>query len=96
MNDLEITERLKRIERYTLLQAKNVLTIDDVALLANMSKSYLYQLTCKNQIPYYRPSGKLIYFDKSEVESWLKQNRVSTVKENDDMAESYCQKGDGK
>lgn len=95
MTDTEILERLKRIEYNSLLAAKNVLTINDVAMLTNMSRSYLYQLTCKNQIPFYRPNGKQIYFDKAEIENWLKQNRVSTVKENESMAESYCMEKGG-
>lgn len=81
MKDEDILQRLQAIERYSLLAAKNVLTINDVALLTEMSKSYIYKLTYKNQIPYYRPNGKLIYFDKKEIEDWMRQNRVETEHE---------------
>lgn len=74
-------EQLNRIERNTLLAAKNVLTFDDVALLTGLSKSHLYKLTCTHQIPYYKPNGKNIYFDRKEVEDWLRQNRANTEQE---------------
>ncbi|MBR5034940.1 MAG: helix-turn-helix domain-containing protein [Bacteroidales bacterium] len=74
-------EQLNRIERNTLLAAKNVLTFDDVALLTGLSKSHLYKLTSAHQIPYYKPSGKNIYFDRKEVEDWLRQNRANTEQE---------------
>lgn len=74
-------EQLNRIERNTLLAAKNVLTFDDVALLTGLSKSHLYKLTSTRQIPYYKPSGKNIYFDRKEVEDWLRQNRANTEQE---------------
>lgn len=80
-----IIERLDRIERLTLLSAKNVLTFDDVALLTGLSKSHLYKQTCSHQIPHYKPNGKQIYFDRTELENWMKQNRVSTSNEIDQI-----------
>lgn len=76
-----LTEQLNRIERNTLLAAKNVLSLDDVSLLTGLSKSHLYKLTCTRQIPFYKPGGKNVYFDRAEVEAWMKQNRVNTEQE---------------
>ena len=88
MNE-EILSRLECIERYALLGAKNVLTIDDVALLTALSKSYIYRLTSSKQIPYYNPNGKKIYFDRKEIETWMKQNRVNTADEAEREAIRY-------
>ena len=41
-----ILNQLDRIERNTQLAAKNVLTLEDVAVLTGLSKSHLYKLTC--------------------------------------------------
>ena len=85
-----ILSKLEAIERYSLLAAKNdALTIDDVAVLTGMSKSHIYKLTCSKQIPFYRPSGKLIYFSRLELEGWLKQNRVNTTAEAEQAAITY-------
>lgn len=84
-----ILSKLEAIERNSLLAAKNVLTIDDAAVLTGMSKSHLYKLTCSKQIPFYRPNGKLVYFDRQELESWLKQNRVTTQAEAEQQAIAY-------
>lgn len=88
MEDI-ILAKLEAIERNSLLAAKNVLTIDDVAVLTGMSKSHLYKLTCSRQIPFYRPNGKLVYFDRQELEGWLKQNRVTTQEETEQQAIAY-------
>jgi len=85
----EILSRLVAIEQYSLLAAKTVLTLNDVALLTGLSKSHLYKMTCQKQIPYYRPNGKQIYFDRGEVEGWMKQNRVSTTQEAEQAAAKY-------
>ena len=87
-----IMKRLEAIERNSLLAAKNVLTIDDVAILTGLSKSHIYKLTCSKQIPFYRPNGKLVYFDRQELEGWLKQNRVNTTAEAEQQAIAYVMK----
>lgn len=78
---MEISKQLDRIERYSMLAAKNVLVLDDVVILTGLSKSHLYKLTYTRQIPHYKPNGKQIYFDRAEIESWMKQNKVETNEE---------------
>ena len=72
-------QQLERIKSYTLLAAKNVLGIDDMVALTGLSKSYIYKLTCRKEIPYYKPNGKLIYFDRQEVEGRMKQNGLCSL-----------------
>ncbi|MDR2886759.1 MAG: helix-turn-helix domain-containing protein, partial [Bacteroidales bacterium] len=38
---------------------------------ANLSKNYLYKLTSGNLIHHYKPQGKMLYFEKEELEEWL-------------------------
>lgn len=86
-------EKINQILVYSLLAAKNVLTLEDVALLTGLSKSHLYRLTCNHQIPYYKPNGKQIYFDRGEIEAWMKQNRVATQQEVEQAAITYVVTG---
>lgn len=90
-----ITAKLNAIERYTLLGAKNVLNLDDVAVLTGLSKSHLYKLTSTKQIPHYKPNTKAVYFDRAEVEKWMLQNRVTTQAEAEQQALAYIVKKGG-
>lgn len=92
-NKSTMEDKLNQILTYSLLAAKNVLTLEDVALLTGLSKSHLYRLTCTHQIPYYKPNGKQIYFDRAEIESWMKQNRVATQQEAEQAAIAYVVTG---
>ena len=92
----EIISRLERIESLSTLAAKNVLNIDDVAVLTGMSKGYIYQLTHKRIIPFYKPTGKQMYFDRSEIEAWMKRNRYDTDDEIVTEALSFKTKKGGK
>jgi len=81
-----IISRLDAIERYSLLAAKNVFNVDDCAAITGLSRSHIYKLTCTHQIPHYKPNGKQIYFDRAEIERWMKQNRVQTIDEAEQVA----------
>ena len=85
-------EKLNQILVYSLLSAKNVLTIDDVSLLTGLSKSHLYRLTCNHEIPHYK-RAKMLYFDRKELEDWMKQNRVATQQEAEQAAIAYVVTG---
>ena len=76
--ETKIMQQLAEIKALTLLAAKEMLTIDDAALYTGLGKSYLYVLTCKKKIPFYKPNGKNIYFKKSELNDWLQRNRVAS------------------
>lgn len=71
MNQMETTTQ--RPETY--------LGAEEAAKFLNISKSHLYKLTFRNRIPFYKPGGKLIYFDRQELLSWIKQGKVKTQEE---------------
>ena len=68
---------------------KDILCFREACQFLSLSSSYLYKLTHKQQIPYYKPGGKKIYFKRSELESWLLKNRVKTLEEIEEDAGEY-------
>ena len=80
----------------TIFCTKEVLTADEAAAYMGISRSYLYKLTMKQQIPYSKPMGKLCYFNRKELEQWLQKNRVSTIDEVEQQAAAHCIKKGGK
>ena len=85
---IEIDNRLRRIEGL-LLQKKKVLNFDEAVTLTGYSKSYLYRLTSSNSIPHYKPSGKVIFFDREELESYLLSHKSNSLEELDKQASNY-------
>ena len=80
-----IDDRLRNIETL-LLSQKKILNFDEVTAYTGLSKSYLYKLTCSGGIPCYKPQGKHIYFNKTEIDNWLLQNRKATNRELENKA----------
>lgn len=77
------------------LATKNVLTFNEACLFSGLSKSHMYRLTSTRQVPHFKPFGKMVYFERAELEKWLLQNRVVTVSESETTAENYCKTGKG-
>lgn len=72
-----------------VLQSKNVLSFEEASRFLNLSKSYLYKLTSGNLIPHYKPQGKMLYFEKTELEAWLRQNPIRTQAQTEAEAQRY-------
>lgn len=77
------------------LNTKQVLTSDEAASYMGVSKAYLYKLTMGKKIPHYKPMGKMVYFNRQELEQWLQANRVATDVEISQKAQSYCMRKGG-
>ena len=78
----QIEELQKRIEAVEdiLDNAKEVLTVEEASRFMDIARSSLYKMTSDRSIPFYRPNGKMIYFEKSDILAWIRQNRVVAIK----------------
>lgn len=76
MTQEEIKKIADLVTDNTLFTTKEVLTSHEAARYMGISKSYLYKLTMRQQIPHYKPMGKMCYFNRVEIENWLQRNKV--------------------
>lgn len=92
-----MSEELKQVADLltanTIFCTKEVLTSDEAAKYMGVSKSYLYKLTMKQQIPHFKPMGKMCYFNRQELEQWLQSNRIATAAEVEQRAVNYLISG---
>ena len=68
---------------------KEILNLEELALYTGYSKSHIYKLTHKKQIPFYKPSGKNLFFKLDEVKEYLLSNRVNSQQEIERQASAY-------
>lgn len=88
MDLLNIDNRLQAIEK-ALTANKTVFTPKDAAIYMNISLSTLYKLTSAGILPYSKPNGKLIYFSRQSLDSWLLSNSTTSAEEKDTKAATY-------
>ncbi|NCB79569.1 MAG: DNA-binding protein [Bacilli bacterium] len=71
-----------------------LLTTVEAAEYLGLKKSYLHKLMMRKEIVFYKPNGKLCFFDKNDLDKWLRRIRVSSQEEVDREAIAYVTKRD--
>ena len=73
----QIEEQLELIKSI-IMGNKKTLTLDETCKYTGYTKSYMYKLTSRKQIPHLK-RGKKVFFDKDELDAWLRQNKIQDV-----------------
>lgn len=87
----ELQGRILSLE-HLLHQGKDVLTLEEAAKFMGIARSSLYKMTHEQTIPFYKPNGKMIFFEKSDLLAWVRKNRVSSETEIAEEAERIIQR----
>lgn len=73
----DILHELQEIKNLLQLN-KKMLTLDEFCSYSGISKNYAYHLTSTGKVKFYRPFGKMIYFDIDDIVFFLKKNSSET------------------
>lgn len=79
---------MERIEKL-LTNNKEVLTFEEACEYMGVSRSFLYKLTSRRQIPHSKPNGKMIFFEKQKLNLWLLRNKRKSEVEIESEALKY-------
>lgn len=91
----EVNELAEQITANVINCVKKILTADEAAKYLGISKSTLYKMTMAHTIPHYKPMGKMMYFEREELERWILEKKVASVSEVEQRAQGYCMKKGG-
>ena len=80
----ELQKRMDAVEDI-LDNTKEVLSVEEAARFMDIARSSLYKMTSDRSIPFYRPNGKMIYFEKADILEWIRKNRVMSVMYDEDI-----------
>jgi excisionase family DNA binding protein len=79
MSNHSIQSSIESIEahiKFQSINSKEFLTLAEAAIFLGVSRSFLYKLTSGNKITFYRPTLKIIYFNKQELTDWVFQQKI--------------------
>ena len=65
--------QVEKVEKL-LYCIKDTLNFKEACRYTGLSDSQLYKLTKAGKVPHYKPSGKLLFFSKRELDGWLCRN----------------------
>lgn len=87
-NDL-ILQKLNKLEKLLIGSSKEILTVEDLINYTGYKRSYVYKLVHRNIIPFSKPNGKTLFFEKTEIDEWLLRNKSQSVSQIEDKAKKY-------
>ena len=82
-------DHIKTVLDRILEEMKRALTFEEGCTYCGISKSSMYKHTSNNNIPHYKPEGKLIYFKREELDEWMLRNKQSSSEELERVAAKY-------
>lgn len=91
-NETIIIEKLNNLESLIVSSTKQILTVENLINYSGFSRSYIYKLVHKNVIPYSKPNGKVLFFQKSEIDTFLLKNKSKSVSQIEQEALNYINK----
>ncbi|MFT4645939.1 MAG: excisionase family DNA binding protein [Planctomycetota bacterium] len=87
-----VQKELQQIKQFIKEQSilrKEILTLEEITWYLGLSKSSVYKLTSKREIPFYSPGGKKLYFKKSEIDNWVYESKITPIDEVENEVENY-------
>ena len=55
------------------------LTVSEASKYLSLSESSIYKMTSNRKIPFYKPSGRKILFNKSDLIVWIEKSKVDPL-----------------
>ncbi len=90
-----IIEKLEEIKKILRQKNEQPLNFNQAAQYLGFSHSYLYKLTSRKIIPCHRPTGKVLFFSKNELDEWIFTSKKSKVKSKTSSANAATDKKEG-
>ena len=74
----KLLKSIEDLEKY-YIGAKKCLTLQEAANYLGLQRSVLYKMTSDKTISFYKPNGKIIYFEKDVLDDWVRQNPINPI-----------------
>ncbi len=81
LNINKIYELLTEIKQLINHQSLELLDLNQAAEYLKLKPSYIYSLIHQKKIPYHKPLGKRVYFNKLELNKWITKAKIKSVEE---------------
>lgn len=83
-----IDDKFAKLEALLALQSKKLLNLEELSTYIGFAKGSIYNLVSRNEIPYYKRGSK-IYFDREEIDTWIRSFKVLSADELTVKARDY-------
>ncbi len=84
----EILTKLNALESLLKKKDDRPLSFKEACAYLGFAPSYLYKLTYRKIIPHYKPTGKMLFFSKCELDEWIFKKSAECRTKNEELKEN--------
>ena len=66
-----------------------LLNVQEAAQHLQLSRSYLYKLMSRHELPYYKPGGKKAFFKQRDLDAYMQRNLIKSIEQIQSEAQEY-------
>lgn len=70
-----VLDKLNNLEQLLKKKDDKPLSFKEACAYLGFAPSYLYKLTYRKVIPHYKPTGKMLFFSKCDLDEWIFEKR---------------------
>lgn len=82
----------EEINNFPTEEPEKFLSVEEASIYLKTTKSTIYKMTMEKKIPFYKPTGKRVFFKKSELDEWITRSRSKSMHEIEQEATNYILK----
>lgn len=75
-----VMRKLEDIER-NVIGLKAILNVGELSQYKGFSKSHIYKLVHMSKIPYSKPNGKMLFFERKKIDEWILSKSYMSAEE---------------
>lgn len=84
-----LVKKLDAMAELIALYHDQPLNVQRASEYLGLAKATLYQMVHKNTIPHYKPTSKMLFFSRLELNKWVFINKIPTQEEIESKANKY-------
>jgi excisionase family DNA binding protein len=89
MENLIIERNFQSVQN---MQQKEILSFREALVYLDVSESLLYKLTSNRAITFSKPNGGKLYFKKSDLDNWMTQNELKSIRVLEDQVNNHLKR----
>lgn len=89
MTDIQLLSEIKTLLSQYSFTGKETLTVKEASIFSGYSESKLYRLRAEKKVLSFNPEEGKIFFDKSSLEKYMRQNPQATDEDMEVVATNF-------
>ena len=77
-NNEIVQQKLNPVEKH-IFGLKAILNVEELSDYTGFKKSYIYKLVHTHSLPFSKPNGEILFFERTKIDEWLLKTVINQM-----------------